>query len=749
MADLGGGYLAPNNNKELKGGSQRNQDSIISHKSINSQANKNITLHRDNDKESNNNIILHKDNNREANNGQCSSDNFSRFNDRSAQLNKEGGTETDSQSNDHQDNLGDGQAGSQDGGTVNGRTSQVTREHQTIDGGYVTSTDNDSEAFNQEHTVKDRSEQGFNNGCVSNSDNKCKVQNQGNTHQSIGRGVAQRLMEIGYECIQYGKHNSDDCGLRIRLPTNWNLELMEQELEGYSDKKVITYMKYGWPVNRSIGESDPIASEINHKGATQFKHEITEYLRKEVGAGRMVGPLEEIPFQHRVGISPLSSRPKKDCAERRIIVDFSWPLGRAVNDGIDKDVYMGDPMKLRYPTLDTFTRRVAQLGRGAAVFKKDMKSAFRQLWGDPFDYSLMLYQWEGSYYVDLAVSMGMRSAPSCCQRVISAIRFIHMKSGYWLMNYIDDFIGAERWTMVWDSYYKLGQLFSKLGAVEALSKASQPDTQVVCLGTLVDTLSMTIQVMPERLVEIMHILQQWRHREFATRKQLESLIGKLQFITQCVRQGRVFISRLLNWLRTMHSRVQKYEVPYEARRDIRWWYLFLPKYNGTSILWYLNVVEVDSKLATDSCLFGCGGISEGQFYRARFPKELQECNQNNIAVLEMYAILVGLKLWSNTLAGYRFKISCDNMACVQLINNGRARDPQMQNCLRELAYVTATIGCQVRAQHIIGENNFEPDVLSRWTRGAQYKRQFRKFNQKHKYSRRWVKPELFQFTHQW
>ena len=191
----------------------------------------------------------------------------------------------------------------------------------------------------------------------------------------------------------------------------------------------------------------------------------------------MVDPIDEIPFKHsRIGISPISSRPKKDAKERRIIIDFSWPIGKLVNDAIDKDNYLHTPIKLTYPTIDTLAKCIWSLGVGMAVYKKDLLSAFRQLIGDPMDYPLMMYQWQGKIYVDIAVAMGLSSAPSCCQRVTNAITHIHKHSGYWVMNYIDDFISAEYWSRVWDSYNQLGKLLKTIGVAEGENKSS-PQTQ--------------------------------------------------------------------------------------------------------------------------------------------------------------------------------------------------------------------------------------------------------------------------------
>ena len=218
---------------------------------------------------------------------------------------------------------------------------------------------------------------------------------------------------VALKVIASGTHNSNKNGLNIVINQQWNVDEFKQLLQQcqYRDMQIINYLKYGWPVNRSLDYPNPRKAEINHKGANDFKHDIDNYIAKEIKAGRIAGPYTSIPFTERVGVSPISSRPKKDSSGRRVIIDFSWPLGQAVNDGIDKDVYMGSEITLTYPTVDTLAKRISDLGVGCATFKKDLKSAFRQLMSNPFDLSLMLYCWRNKFFIDLAVAMGLRSAP--------------------------------------------------------------------------------------------------------------------------------------------------------------------------------------------------------------------------------------------------------------------------------------------------------------------------------------------------
>ena len=49
--------------------------------------------------------------------------------------------------------------------------------------------------------------------------------------------------------------------------------------------------------------------------------------------------------------------------------------------------------------------------------------------------------------------------------------------------------------------------------------------------------------------EIIDLVTVWLDKCCCSKKNLKSLLGKLIFLLQCVRPGRLFVSRLLNWLR--------------------------------------------------------------------------------------------------------------------------------------------------------------------------------------------------------
>ena len=98
----------------------------------------------------------------------------------------------------------------------------------------------------------------------------------------------------------------------------------------------------------------------NHAGAKLYPAAITNYINTELKEGAIMGPFTLSPFTNRIGVSPLSTRPKRNSQNKiRIIMDLSFPPGRSVNDGIEKDSYCGWSIKLVYPTIDTLAKRIA------------------------------------------------------------------------------------------------------------------------------------------------------------------------------------------------------------------------------------------------------------------------------------------------------------------------------------------------------------------------------------------------------
>ena len=396
-----------------------------------------------------------------------------------------------------------------------------------------------------------------------------------------GLSMQQQVQLVNY-VRSFGKPNIYAACIPLR--TAWNVELMKQIATSVSDREVVQFIQFGWPLNHDGGPTT--CSFFNHKSAVRHHEQVTNYIVKEVGLGCLLGPFISLPWSTQVAVSPLSTRAKKEAGKRRIIMDLSWPLhGKcSVNDGIDKNVYLGQPVNLVYPSVDLLRRRIAQIGAGQALgYKRDLDRAFKQIFMCVASWLYLGMSWDGLLYFDKTAMMGSCSAPYICQRVTSFVRHVMHDLHYFVANYVDDFMGIEQRNKAMSAYITLGNLLRDMGVQEAEAKAIPPTEVIEFLGVWYDMVNMTISMTSERLNEVEQLLLKWDRYTIFSRNQLESLLGKLQFISNCVRLGRVMVLRLRNSLRKCKQFGNR--IPAQMRKDLKWWGKFLRTYNGVSIMW--------------------------------------------------------------------------------------------------------------------------------------------------------------------
>ncbi len=81
-----------------------------------------------------------------------------------------------------------------------------------------------------------------------------------------------------------------------------------------------------------------------------------------------------------------------------------------------------------------------------------------------------------------------------------------------------------------------------------------------------------------------------------TRKQWESLIGKLIFVAKCILPRRLFVARLLNVLRGLIGQNPTFVLNEET--DLVWWSSLVDQFNGVSIIPDIQWAWPDTVLVT-------------------------------------------------------------------------------------------------------------------------------------------------------
>ena len=129
-----------------------------------------------------------------------------------------------------------------------------------------------------------------------------------------------------------------------------------------------------------------------------------------------------------------------------------------------------------------------------------------------------------------------------------------------------------------------------------------------------DSEHMTARLPHDKTEELRVVIRAWARKKWCTRKELESLVGKLNHACAVVTHGLTFLRRTINllWDSKPHRRYIRLNKP--CQLDLEWWNEFLPLWNGVSFFDLPEWEPVpDFELANDvSSSLGFGAYNNGE-----------------------------------------------------------------------------------------------------------------------------------------
>ena len=351
---------------------------------------------------------------------------------------------------------------------------------------------------------------------------------------------------------------------------------------------------------------------------------------------------------------------------------------------------------------------------------------------DPNEYHHVCLIWRGLFFFFLGLAFGLRHSGLQGQRLTDAVSWIHRRRGletnveqmFNVVNYSDDLGGCESSkARANESFEQLGLLFKDLGLDESIKKAEGPSNKMTYLGVMFDSESMEMRVPPDKLSEIKAEINLWTRKTTITKKDLQSLLGKLFWIAKVVRYARAFMGRLLQQLRTMANFKDNFKVKLsdESRKDLKWWSRYLDHFNGIQMIIDEDpfLLDLDQMLdrpfdlcAGDATPMGAGAWHGSHFWCRDFPRHLQD-PQVPIHLKEFCVVIISARLWGNFWSGRSVVIWCDNDAVVDTITYKKPRDPALLSLLREFLYIVVTKKFFPVLRKIGTKENHLADFISR------------------------------------
>ena len=447
----------------------------------------------------------------------------------------------------------------------------------------------------------------------------------------------------------------------------------------------------------------------NLLSAQQNPTVVSDKLAKERNAGRISSPSRQVPLPEFVS-SPLGLVPKKAPGEFRLIHHLSHPRGSSINDGIPTDC-----STVQYASVDDAVKIIVELGTHCFLAKTDVKSAFRILPLNPSEYHLFGFSWQGLFYYDKCLAMGCASSCRIFETFSSALEWAarHKLGAPKATHILDDFLfGAKTKAECGRIVHTFVQSCEQVGIPIAYEKTVGPVQCLVFAGIELDTILMQLRLPGDKLQKCRAAVRNMTGRRSTTLKNLQSLIGLLNFACKVVVPGRAFLRRLINLTIGVTKPHHHISLNHAARADLAAWDVFLSHFNGKALMLPSTWETSNSlQLVTDSAAAaGFGAVFQTHWFYGEFPTSWK---RENITLLELYPIVAALSTWGPQMSNKRLLFLTDNMALVHIINQCTSRDPKIMRLVRQLMVKAMRCNILFRARHLPGKRNVLADALSR------------------------------------
>lgn len=415
--------------------------------------------------------------------------------------------------------------------------------------------------------------------------------------------------------------------------------MLKELLIGYHDADFIIN---GFTDGFKIGyQGIPVSTcPKNNDSITLLRKEAEQKINTELSAGRIRGPFTSPPIKNFIS-SPLSIIEKKERNKFRLIHNLSYPYdGTSVNANIPRSAStvnfssVGDAINMLKPLNSAF------------LAKTDIENAFRLIPVHYSDYNLLGFYFNDHYYHDLCLPMGCSSSCQIFERFSDALLFIFKKShpNALITKYLDDFLFMSPSYKETYSYLRDFQLMChQLGVPLAPNKTVFPTTKITYLGIQIDSVTRQLSIPQSKIDDYLAPLEKILNENVTSKKELQSLTGKLNFCSYILPAGRAFLRRTYD-LTTLNLDDYQINLTSEISKDLSIWRQFLSEFNSRTYkidrpIWSPSNIH----LYSDASKKGFGAVFNHDYLVGKFPPSWHNFS---IQFLELYPIFLLVSIFS-------------------------------------------------------------------------------------------------------
>ena len=410
------------------------------------------------------------------------------------------------------------------------------------------------------------------------------------------------------------------------------------------------------------------------------------------------GVITEIPIYDVNFVSNVFIRPKPN-GKHRMIIDLS-----DLNEFIRKEHFKMDNLDV---ALDL-------VYKGCWFTSIDLQDAYYTVPIFEPHQSYLAFMWEQKMYKFQVLPFGLTSAPRVFTKLLKPI-FSNMRGeGISCLGYIDDCLiisSTEKFAHSdSDSLYEvLANLGFKINEVKSSLK---PSTEIIFLGYIIDSISMTVRPTDEKIEKAIRRITKLLNSNTLIIREVAEVIGFLVDLCKGVEYGKrhyreIEKDKIFSLRRAGEEGFNgSMRLTFKAKQDLNWW---LDNLNQSSKKIRIQAPKIT--LTTDASEEGWGAVENHKKTGGRWSHEEKG---DHINVLELRAVLLGLKSFHSQDRYSEILIKTDNTTTVSYINKmGGTKSKECNAVACEIWDFCEARKIWLVATHIPGDENIEADYESR------------------------------------
>ena len=408
------------------------------------------------------------------------------------------------------------------------------------------------------------------------------------------------------------------------------------------------------------------------------------------------------PSKHEAGefISTIFTRPKKDGSHRMILNLKSF------NTNVTHYHFK----------MDNIWSAIRLMKPGCYMASIDLKDAYYTAPICKEHQKFLKFKWKGNLYHFVCFPNGLALCPRKFTKLLKPIFSCLRQQGHISVAYIDDsWLTADNFSLCLRNVIDTATLLDKVGfTVHPEKSVLVPTQKITFLGFVLDSVLMQVSLTPERALKLKNACEHLLATASPCIRDVAQVLGLMTSSFPGVMYGPLH-HKFLEMDKTQALKINKgnfdknMSLSPEATTDLKWWISALDTtYN------LINHGEPQVAMTTDASLIGWGCCMETVTAGGNWTPEE---TQHDINYLEMLAVFLALKSFSNTISGKHVKLLVDNTTAVTTINQMGTCHSRLNNqlahqiwlwCIDHRVWLTVT--------HIPGKQNIEADRESRLSR---------------------------------